>query len=123
MQSVRTKNTGPEKFVRKVLFGLGYRYRLHRKDLPGTPDLVFPGRRKVIFIHGCYWHGHGCKKGQLPKSGSTYWTQKIAKNRERDKRKETELKEAGWDVLTIWQCELTELSSLVSRLEAFLGKP
>jgi len=121
MQSVRSKNTEPEMFVRRLLFRLGYRYRIHQKHLPGTPDIVFAGRRKAIFVHGCYWHGHCCKKGQLPKSRKTYWSEKIAKNRERDSRKQAELHALGWMTLTIWQCELVEPSALEERLRLFLG--
>ena len=95
MQSVGQKNTGPEWSVRRLLHRLGYRYRLHRKDLPGTPDIVFPSRRKAIFVHGCYWHGHGCKKGRLPKSNLDYWSPKIDSNKERDRRKQSELEAAG----------------------------
>lgn len=123
MQSVHSKNTGPELLVRKLLFRLGYRYRLHCKGLPGTPDIVFSSRRKVIFIHGCYWHGHGCKKGRLPKSGENYWSEKISKNRERDARKEDELRRAGWEALTVWQCELSDMVKLHERLKIFLGDP
>jgi DNA mismatch endonuclease (patch repair protein) len=122
MKSVRTKDTGPEILVRKLLYAMGYRFRLHRKDLPGTPDIVFPSRKKVIFVHGCYWHGHGCNKGRAPKSKLNYWMPKIAKNRERDEKKSTELDLLGWKVLTVWQCELNDIEALGSRLVAFLGK-
>ena len=121
MQAVRSKNTRPEMTVRRLLFCLGYRYRLHQKELPGTPDIVFPTRRKALFIHGCYWHGHGCKKGQLPKSDTSYWSNKIRANRDRDSRKEDELKNLGWEVLTIWQCDLADLDRVEERLKAFLG--
>jgi len=123
MQSVGTKDTGPEVAVRRLLHGLGYRYRLHRRDLPGSPDIVFPGRRKVIFVHGCYWHGHGCSKGKLPKSRLDYWEPKIARNRQRDAEKEAALRKAGWDVLTLWQCEVKDLEALRPRLLVFLGSP
>jgi DNA mismatch endonuclease, patch repair protein len=123
MQSVHSKDTGPEMFVRRLLFRSGFRFRVHRKDLPGTPDIVFSGRRKAIFVHGCYWHGHGCKKGQPPKSGTAYWSEKIAKNRERDSRKQAELEALGWKVLTVWQCELVASASLERELKIFLGKP
>ncbi|HXG78538.1 MAG TPA: very short patch repair endonuclease, partial [Methyloceanibacter sp.] len=85
MKSVGTRDTGPEISVRRLLHSLGYRYRLYRSDLPGTPDLTFPKRHKVIFVHGCYWHGHGCEKGRLPKSKLAYWAPKIAANRARDR--------------------------------------
>lgn len=122
MQSVQTRNTGPELSVRRILFNLGYRYRLHRRDLPGSPDIVFPGRRKVIFVHGCYWHGHGCAKGRLPKSRLEYWGPKIEANRARDKRNRRDLKATGWSALTVWQCETAKFPlRLIHRLTQFLG--
>ena len=123
MASVQTKNTGPELAVRRIVHGLRYRFRLHRKDLPGSPDLVLPGHRKVIFVHGCYWHGHRCKWGRLPKSRLDYWASKIATNQARDARNRLDLRRAGWKVLTIWQCELRRPSRLVKRLCVFLGAP
>lgn len=122
MQSVGQKNTGPEVTVRKLLHSLGYRFRLHRKDLPGTPDIVFPGRKKVIFVHGCYWHGHECNKGRLPKSNLEYWKQKIDRNRERDIETYRRLTDCGWKVMTIWQCELREPDHLREKLTGFLGE-
>lgn len=121
MSSVGSKNTGPEMVVRKLLYRLGYRYRLHMKGLPGTPDIVFIGRKKAIFIHGCFWHGHGCKYGRLPKSKIEYWGKKIDTNRERDEMNERKLKASGWDVLTIWQCELRDIEDVQARLVKFLG--
>jgi DNA mismatch endonuclease (patch repair protein) len=121
MQAVRGKNTGPELVVRSLLHRLGYRFRLHRRDLPGTPDIVLPGRGAAIFVHGCFWHGHGCRIGRLPKSKLDYWDPKIRANRERDKRKRSALTACGWRVLTIWQCELAELRTLERRLRSFLG--
>jgi DNA mismatch endonuclease, patch repair protein len=121
MQSVGTKDTGPEMIVRRIAHGLGYRYRLHRRDLPGTPDLVFVSRRKVIMVHGCFWHGHGCTKGRLPKSRQDYWGSKIARNRSRDAVVALRLKDLGWEVLTLWQCETRDLGALADRISAFLG--
>lgn len=121
MKSVGTKDTGPEMVVRRLLHGLGFRYRLHRRDLPGSPDIVFPGRRKVIFVNGCYWHGHGCSKGKLPKSRLDYWAPKIDRNRQRDAEKEAALRVAGWDVLTLWQCEVKDPVAMRTRLVDFLG--
>lgn len=121
MQSVKLKDTGPEVAVRKLLHSLGYRFRLHRKDLPGTPDIVFPGRKKVVFVHGCYWHGHGCNKGKLPKSKLDYWMPKIARNRERDEEKAASLRQLGWQVLTVWQCEIKDVENLKIRLVSFLN--
>ncbi|WP_175107943.1 very short patch repair endonuclease [Pararobbsia alpina] len=121
MRAVGTQNTGPELLVRKLLHRLGYRFRLHVRVLPGTPDVVFSGRKKVILIHGCYWHGHACKKGALPKSSLQYWAPKIQANRERDVRNDAALRAAGWDVLTLWQCELKDVATLESALISFLG--
>lgn len=121
MRQVKGKDTRPERVVRSLLHHLGYRFRLHRKDLPGTPDIVFPSRRLTLFVHGCFWHGHGCRIGQLPKSRLDYWQPKIAANRERDARKEAALEAAGWHVAVVWQCELADLEQLTKRLQALLG--
>jgi len=108
--------------VRRLLHRLGYRYRLHRKKLPGKPDLVFPSRRKVVFVHGCFWHGHGCSKGQLPKSKLDYWAPKIVGNKKRDERNCAELEAMGWRVLTVWQCETEDTNALKHKLTAFLDR-
>lgn len=121
MQAVKTAGTGPELVVRRALFALGYRYRLHDKRLPGRPDIVFHGRRKAIFVHGCFWHGHGCAKGRLPKSRLDYWEPKIAANRNRDARNVADLHALGWDVLTVWQCETLDLGALSERLTNFMN--
>ena len=121
MQAVRTKNTGPEIAVRRLTHSMGYRYRLHQRDLPGKPDLSFPGRRKVLFVHGCYWHGHGCPKGRLPKSSLDYWGPKIARNKQRDSENEESLRHQGWDVMTVWQCEVFDSADLRDRIVTFLG--
>lgn len=123
MASVQTKDTGPEMLVRRMLHALGYRYRLHRKDLPGSPDLVFPRLRKVVFVHGCFWHGHGCQWGRLPQSKLDYWGPKIESNQKRDVRNVAALGEAGWRVLTIWQCELRDRERALEKLCAFLDAP
>lgn len=121
MQHVRSRDTQPEMKVRRLVFGMGYRYRLHRTDLPGKPDLVFPGRRKVIFVHGCFWHGHDCKAGRKqPKTNESYWTTKLARNRHRDVEHERNLRELGWQPLIVWECELRDMDSLHSKLQAFL---
>ncbi len=121
MCAVPTKDTTPERAVRSLLTRKGYRYRLHRRDLPGTPDIVFPGRRKVIFVNGCFWHGHaGCSKGRIPKSRPEYWIPKIARNIENDKRNLTELTIQGWRALTVWQCELRQPLRLEKKLSKFL---
>ena len=120
MQAVRSKDTKPERVVRRLLHGLGYRYRLHRSDLPGKPDLVFPGRKKAIFVHGCFWHAHGCRHGQPPKSRLDYWLPKLERNRERDAEKLAILESLHWSVLTVWQCEIGDSDALTARLCAFL---
>lgn len=120
MQSVSTKNTGPEWEIRRLLFGLGYRYRLHDKRLPGTPDIVFGGKKKVIFVHGCFWHSHGCSKGQPPKSRPEFWGPKLSRNRERDAAQVQQIEELGWSVLTLWQCELKNTERLTAKMRSFL---
>ncbi|MGN6539094.1 MAG: very short patch repair endonuclease [Mesorhizobium sp.] len=122
MQSVKTKDTGAELIVRRILHRAGYRYRLHRRDLPGSPDIVFPGRKKAIFVHGCFWHGHGCAKGRAPKSRTDYWQPKIEANQARDVRNLRALQELGWEVLVLWQCELGDEASLTARLAAFVDE-
>ncbi|MDE0035817.1 MAG: very short patch repair endonuclease [Deltaproteobacteria bacterium] len=121
MQAVKSENTGPELLVRGLLRRMGYRYRLHRKDLPGSPDIAFVSDRKAIFVHGCFWHGHDCPKGRLPKSRLDYWRPKLDKNMERDRKKEEELHSLGWAVLVVWQCETVDLEALAMRLQAFVG--
>ncbi len=120
MSKVRNKNTGLELGVRSLLHRLGYRFRLHRKDLPGTPDLVFPARRSVIFLHGCFWHGHSCTRGALPAANREFWAAKIGRNQERDERAQQELGTAGWRVLTVWQCQTKDEVALQERLVGFL---
>ncbi len=121
MASISGKNTKPELIVRKLLYSLGYRYRLHYANLPGKPDLVFPGRRKVIFIHGCFWHRHDCKKGKsMPSKNSGFWQKKLADNASRDNRNISELKKLGWEVLVIWECQIKDLQSLVVNLHSYL---
>jgi len=120
MQSVKTRDTGPELIVRRVLFSLGYRYRLNAKKLPGKPDITFPGRRKAIFVHGCFWHAHGCSKGKAPKSRLEYWGPKLKVNKERDAAQALELQSLGWRVLTVWQCETNNVKALRSKLVSFV---
>lgn len=121
MARIGSKNTAPELVVRRLLNAMGYRFRLHRKDLPGTPDIVFPGRRKAIFVHGCFWHAHGCRIGRPPKSRPEFWTPKLERNRVRDEEKRQALQLAGWSVLTLWQCEIKDRTALEGELRAFLG--
>lgn len=122
MQAVKSKNTKPELAVRKALFSLGYRFRLHRRDLPGSPDIVFPGKRKVVFVHGCFWHGHNCKRGGAPKSREEFWNNKLERNRARDKRNREELAQMGWQIFTVWECQIKDLHGLLSRLQTFLDE-
>lgn len=105
MARIRGKDTVPEMKVRRMTHRMGYRFRLHCRSLPGSPDLVFPGLKKIIFVHGCYWHGHKCKYGKLPKSNVAFWTNKIVTNKARDKRNIAALRRAGWKVFVVWQCE------------------
>ena len=120
MQAVKSKDTKPEMIVRRCLHAMGYRYRLHRKDLPGRPDIVFVGRRKAIFVHGCFWHGHGCSKGQLPKSQLDYWLSKLKQNVRRDRMNIEQLELMGWRALVIWQCQTTDIDALRVQLITFL---
>lgn len=121
MSLVRGKNTKPELAVRRLVHGLGYRYRLHRRDLPGTPDLVFSKRRKVIFVHGCFWHRHAdCALARLPKSKSEFWLPKLEGNAERDTRNVRELNRLGWGVMIIWECQLRDKARLVEMIRRFL---
>ncbi|WP_022726947.1 very short patch repair endonuclease [Fodinicurvata sediminis] len=121
MSRIKGKDTKPEMRVRRMVHALGYRYRLHRRDLPGCPDLVFPGRGKVIFVSGCFWHRHeGCHLARLPKSREEFWKTKLEKNRERDLRNQEALERDGWGVLVIWECETKQDASLSRRIIAFL---
>lgn len=122
MGRIGSKNTAPELVVRRLLHSLGYRFRLHRKDLPGTPDIVLPRCRKAIFVHGCFWHAHGCRIGRPPKSKPEFWEPKLARNRARDEENSRDLKQRGWDVLTVWQCETKDKTALAELLKNFLGR-
>lgn len=122
MSQIKGKNTKPEMIVRKWLWQNGYRYRLHRKDLPGKPDIVFLGRKKVIFVNGCFWHKHNCKYFKWPKSNVEFWQQKIEGTVRRDADNCNALIAAGWDYIIIWECEIKEknLKPLWDRVKAFL---
>jgi DNA mismatch endonuclease, patch repair protein len=121
MARVRSKNSRPEMLVRKIVFALGYRYRLHQKKLPGCPDLVFSGLGKIIFVHGCFWHRHArCALARIPKSRVDFWTAKLEGNRKRDQRNKRALSREGWKVLTIWECQLKNAVRLESRIRRFL---
>jgi DNA mismatch endonuclease (patch repair protein) len=122
MRAIKGRDTVPELAVRRLAHKLGYRFRLHRKDLPGTPDLVFPSRRKVIFIHGCFWHSHGCKLTRLPTSNLGYWVPKLNRNRVRDEKNLKTLTAEGWQHLVIWECEIRSGEKLEQRLKTFLNE-
>ncbi len=124
MRAITSKNTGPELIVRRLAHGMGYRYRLHKRNLPGKPDLVFAAKRRVIFVHGCFWHQHPltkCLDARRPKSNKSYWRPKLDKNVQRDAEHILELKTLGWKVLVVWDCETEKIDRLTSRLRRFLG--
>ncbi len=121
MRSVRSRDTGPELKVRKIVYSLGFRYRLHQRDLPGAPDITFRPIKKIIFVHGCFWHGHSCKRGaRIPKTNRDYWIKKISGNFERDKKHKAKLKKLGWRVLVIWECQIKNTKTLEGRISHFL---
>ena len=121
MSKIKSKDTGPEMRVRRLVHSLGYRYRLHKKELPGCPDLVFKKKGKIIFVHGCFWHLHeGCSLNRKPKSHTDYWYPKLEKNKARDLENQRRLKEAGWDVLVVWECETKDVHLLEHKLLNFL---
>lgn len=121
MRRIRSKDTKPEIAVRRLIYSLGYRYRLHRRDLPGNPDMVFPSRHKAIFVHGCFWHQHGrCIDSHLPASRRSYWLPKLRRNKERDEKNMAQLRTLGWKCLVVWECQVTLSAHLVRRLEQFL---
>lgn len=121
MAAIRGKNTKPEIIVRRLLHGLGYRYRLHRKDLPGRPDLAFPSRRTAVFVHGCFWHSHTCKYGSVqPATNASFWSDKRAANVARDARQQAALEKAGWSIFVVWECETKNPEPLEAALVRFL---
>lgn len=123
MGRVRQRDTAAEVAVRKLLHAMGYRFRLHRNDLPGTPDIVFPSRRKVIFVHGCFWHRHpDCDKATTPITRTDFWLQKFSKNVERDDRKILALQDRGWQSYVVWECQVAVPRELAKRLRQFLGR-
>jgi len=122
MRAIRGKDTSPELFVRHLVHSLGYRFRLHRRDLPGTPDLVFPSLRKVIFIHGCFWHRHLCRKGRsMPRTRRAFWVKKLDGNAARDARTRRCLRRMGWKVLIVWECQTNDPVRLCERVARFLA--
>src|SRR5262245_52031392 len=122
MARIRKVDTKPELVVRKLLHRLGFRFRLYRRELPGNPDIAFPGRKKVILVHGCFWHRHNCPWGRkVPASNRQYWVPKLRRNRARDKRNLAKLEALGWVPLTVWECELSDADALAARLVRFLA--
>jgi DNA mismatch endonuclease, patch repair protein len=122
MSRIRSRDTTPELLVRRLAHGLGYRFVLHKPSLPGKPDLVFVARRKVIFVHGCFWHRHRCRFGRvMPGTRTEFWRSKLAGNAARDRRTQRQLRQLGWDILIIWECQTGDLRKLKQRLTAFLG--
>lgn len=124
MRQVKSSNTTPEKMVRRLLTNSGFRYQLNAVDLPGKPDIVFRGKKKVIFINGCFWHGHSCKRGdRIPRTNTDYWQNKIAKNKSRDEAVARTLTAKGWESLTIWECEIKDEKKISQKILNFLDGP
>lgn len=121
MAAVKARNTKPEVAVRRLLHGMGLRFRLHRRDLPGTPDIVLPRHRAVVLVHGCFWHGHSCSRGKAPSSNTAFWLPKLERNKARDVEQSQALRALGWRVLTVWECETKRPDSLVRRLARWFG--
>jgi DNA mismatch endonuclease, patch repair protein len=121
MSQNKEKNTSPEISVRRLVYSLGFRYRLHRRDLPGCPDMVFPAKKKVIFINGCYWHRHNCKKGRsMPATRKKFWQQKFKRTIERDKHNYRTLKKLSWKILIIWECQIKKPVKITDKIISFL---
>ena len=123
MAKIRAKDTKPELAVRRLVFALGYRYRLHRRNLPCCPDLVFLSRKKIILVHGCFWHVHTCRYGKAkPKKNFEFWENKRAGNSARDKRNQKALKKLGWDILVVWECQIKKPETIMDKITTFLEK-
>lgn len=123
MSRVKSKDTEPEMIVRRMLHAMGYRYRLHVKELPGKPDVVLPRHRKIVFVNGCFWHGHAdCRRAERPSTNAEFWNRKISKNIERDENNKKKLESLGWKMLVVWGCEVKDAESLRRRLQDFMGK-
>lgn len=120
MRRVRGKDTKPERLLRSALHRAGFRFRLHRRSLPGAPDIVFPGRRKAIFVHGCFWHSHHCGRARKPSSNRDYWIPKLAENKKRDARNRRRLAALGWRSMVVWECQLRAMDRVLKRVEKFL---
>jgi DNA mismatch endonuclease, patch repair protein len=123
MSRIKGKDTKPEKLVRSLLHRMGYRFRLHVRDLPGNPDIVLPRHRKIVFMNGCFWHGHpNCKRAKLPETNRPFWEEKIGKNMKRDRSTLRKLRKTGWRVLVVWQCEMRDKTMLENSLRRFMEK-
>lgn len=125
MRRIRAKDTEPEMMVRRLIHGMGFRYRLHKRDLPGKPDIVFTKKKKAVFVHGCFWHRHDsvrCKISRMPKSNKSYWKNKLAHNKERDEKNLVELKKTGWKTLVVWECQAKKSPALGKKITEFLRK-
>ena len=124
MAQIKSRGTKPEITVRRLLHGMGYRFRLHRRDLPGCPDIAFISKQKAIFVNGCFWHQHpSCSKGRIPDSNREYWVTKLARNAARDAKNAALLAGMGWDVMTVWECQLKQLENVADELVAFMESP
>ncbi|TPI09918.1 DNA mismatch endonuclease Vsr [Mesorhizobium sp. B4-1-3] len=123
MAAIKARNTRPELQVRQLLHRLGYRFRLHKRDLPGRPDIVLPGRRAAIFVHGCFWHGHGCRNSVLPRTRADWWEAKLNRTAERDGQNIEALTTLGWKVLVLWECMLGDEAALEASVKEALGPP
>lgn len=124
MRSIRSANTKPEMTLRRLLFAAGYRFRIHQQSLPGKPDIVFTRRKKAIFVNGCFWHSHSCRRGQVkPATNANFWTTKRGATVLRDAKKSAELAALGWEVFTVWECEMKDLETHATRILCFLGPP
>ena len=124
MSKIKGKDTKPEKVVRSLLHQMGYRFRLHRRDLPGNPDIVLPKYKKIIFVHGCFWHGHeDCPRAKRPSTNKKFWDEKLSKNIERDKKNQCELGKLGWQLLVVWQCQIKDINNLIEKIIKFINKP
>lgn len=120
MSRIRNADTKPEMIVRRLVHAMGYRYSLHARDVPGNPDLVFRPRKKIIFVHGCFWHQHGCRRYRQPRTNRAFWEPKLTRNRARDAEVRKMLREQGWRIMTVWECQLKNAGRLASRLKRFL---
>jgi DNA mismatch endonuclease, patch repair protein len=122
MARIKNANTKPEKIVQHMIYSMGYRYRLHVRNLPGNPDIVFRSRKKAIFVHGCFWHQHGCNQYRMPRTKLSFWMPKLAKNKERDAKVKLELRKLGWQTMNVWECQIKKEAMLKPRIESFLKK-